>query len=167
LKISQFNEADPEFCVRTLDGIFEHSAWIAREAVKARPFATWDELFQTMEKIVRTASSPQQEALIQAHPRLGGAGKLTKPSGEEQRQAGLNRLEEKEAAQLAAWNAEYERRFNFPFIFAVRGRSRQEIFTALKARLGNDRQKECAQAIEEIIKIARFRFEDLLEDNKS
>lgn len=162
MKIETLNEMDLDSCVKELSGIFEHSPWIAREALTQRPFSSADKLFQVMEEVVRSSTPQQKEKLIEAHPRLGGSGKLTKHSSDEQRQAGLRSLGEKEAADMAALNAAYERRFDLPFIIAVRGRSKQEICSAMDNRLKNSRQEEMETAIEEILKIARFRFDDLL-----
>ncbi|WP_010631472.1 2-oxo-4-hydroxy-4-carboxy-5-ureidoimidazoline decarboxylase [Sporolactobacillus vineae] len=163
MNIETLNAADREWCVNQLGGIFEHSPWIIREAMNSRPFLSKDDLFQTIKAIVLSATAQQKEQLILAHPRLGGAGKLTGASDREQQQAGLRRMENAEAADLAALNAAYERRFAFPFIIAVRGRSRQEIDRAIRKRLNNSRQNEFDTAIREIVRIARFRFDDLME----
>lgn len=162
LHIEQLNTADYEWCVQQLGGIFEHSPWIVRTAMNHRPFHSADDLFQTMKTIVLTAAPQQKEQLILAHPRLGSKEKLTAQSEREQQQAGLSRMEKTEAADFAALNAAYERRFDFPFILAVHGRSRQEINRVLHERLKNSRPEEVKTAIDEIITIARFRFDDLM-----
>lgn len=161
MNIEILNEADTELFVEELDGIFEHSPWIAREVVEKRPFSSVDNLFQTLAKVVMSSTQKQKEALINAHPRLGGSGKLTERSGSEQQQAGLRNLKKKEAAALAKLNAEYEQLFDFPFIMAIRGRSKQEIYSAMEKRLKNSQQKEFEIALDEILKIARLRLDDL------
>lgn len=163
--IEQLNAADSEWCVQQLGGIFEHSPWIVRAAMNRRPFHTADDLFQAMKAIVLTASPQEKEQLILAHPRLGSKGKLTAQSEKEQQQAGFRQIEKTEAEDFDALNAAYERRFDFPFILAVRGRSRQEINRAIHERLKNSRADEMKTAIDEIIKIARFRFDDLINES--
>lgn len=164
--LDYLNHTDTETFAGRLGGIFEHSPWIAQEAAKKRPFSSVDELFEALVDIVKKASHEKREALIQVHPRLGAKEKLTTFSSSEQKQAGLRKLDNKEAVSLANLNAEYEHTFNFPFIMAVRGRSKQEIYAALKERLGNTRAQEFEKALEEIYKIARFRLDDLLNDEE-
>lgn len=162
MNIGKLNAADSEWCVKKLDGIFEHAPWIVRQAMNRRPFNSKDALFQAMKAIVLSATVKQKEQLILAHPRLGGTGKMTALSGREQQQAGFHHMEKNESAAFAALNMAYERRFGFPFIMAIRGRSRQEINRAIHKRMNNSRQDEFNTAIDEIIKIARFRFDDLM-----
>lgn len=167
LKLETLNRADTEKFVRRLDGIFEHSPWIAAETAGKRPFSSIDELFGKMASVVRSSTHEQLVALINAHPRLGSAGKLTKRSTGEQERAGLRNLEEGESAAFAELNADYERLFDFPFIMAVRGKTKSEIYAAMKLRMVNTGEKEFETAIEEILKIARFRLDDLIQgENK-
>ena len=76
------------------------------------------------------AAKPQaQRALLLAHPDLAGraaiAGDLTADSRREQAGAGLDRLTKEEFARFTAMNAEYRRRNGIPFIFAVRGATKE------------------------------------------
>ncbi|MBV6272739.1 2-oxo-4-hydroxy-4-carboxy-5-ureidoimidazoline decarboxylase [Alcaligenaceae bacterium CGII-47] len=146
-----------------LDGIFEHSAWIPERAWAARPFANIDMLHRAMTQVMRQADPAEQLALIKAHPELAGreaaAGTLTDASSSEQRGAGLDQCTPQELARLRNLNAAYYRRFGFPFVIAVKGRSRHQIMDIIDERLRHDHDTEFATCLDQIIQIARFRLE--------
>jgi len=150
-----------------LAGIFEHSPWVAKGAWKARPFASVDALHQALIEVLANASEEQKLALICAHPELAGAearaGSLTAESTNEQSSAGLDRCTPDELDELRARNRAYRERFGFPFVMAVKGRSKAEILTALATRYESARQVEFDRCLEEIAKIARLRLAALLE----
>jgi 2-oxo-4-hydroxy-4-carboxy-5-ureidoimidazoline decarboxylase len=149
--------------VGVLGGVFEHTPWITERAYAARPFADVDALHRAMLAALAAAPREAKLALICAHPELAGkeaaAGTMTADSVGEQASAGLDRCSPDELARLRAGNAAYREKFGFPFVIAVRGRSRQEILAALAERTGNTREAEFARCLEEIGKIARLRLE--------
>ena len=146
-----------------LAGIFEHSAWIARAAWSARPFASVAALHATMVSVVTNSGAERQLALLRAHPELARPGPLTAASTAEQGGMGLDRLAADEAAAFDRLNTEYRTRFGFPFIIAVRGqRDRAAILAALSARMRHDPEQERVAALAEVAKIARFRLDDLI-----
>ena len=104
-------------------------------------------------------------ALIRAHPDLAGrlaiAGELTAASTSEQASAGLDHCTPEELARFQDLNQAYKARFDFPFIMAVKNRSRQEILAAFEARLANSPEQEFDTALAEIHKIALLRLLDL------
>ena len=51
-------------------------------------------------------------------------------------------------------------RFGFPFIFAVRGATKDQILDAFAERVGNSREAEFETALAQITRIFRFRLED-------
>lgn len=152
-------------------GIFEHSPWVAEDAFDQRGAAacrTASSLHAVMVAAMRAASRDQQLALINAHPDLAGrlamAGRLTPESTKEQQSAGLAFLTDEEKARFTELNDAYKARFGFPFIMAVKGRSKVEILEAFVRRLQHDAGQEFATALDEIEKIALFRLRDLLPD---
>jgi 2-oxo-4-hydroxy-4-carboxy-5-ureidoimidazoline decarboxylase len=164
--LSSLSVASREEFVRALGGIFEHTPWIAERTWPARPFASVDELHRAMLGVLATASREAKLALICAHPELAGkeatAGTMTADSVGEQASAGLDRCTSDELARLRAHNQSYRDKFGFPFVMAVKGKSRQEILAALASRIGNTREAEFARCIEEIGKIARLRLDAML-----
>jgi 2-oxo-4-hydroxy-4-carboxy-5-ureidoimidazoline decarboxylase len=152
--------------VATLGGIFEHTPWIAERAYERRPFPSIDALHAAMVAVLAASPREAKLALICAHPELAGkeaaAGTMTADSVGEQASAGLDRCSLDELARLRAGNAAYREKFGFPFVMAVKGRSRHEILAALAERTGNTRDAEFARCIDEIGKIARLRLDALL-----
>ena len=152
--------------IATLGGIFEHSPWVADIAWESRPFISIDALHAAMVEAVSSASIEAQLALICAHPELAGkeavAGVLTQESKTEQASAGLDSCKAEELAQLRTLNKTYRERFGFPFVMAVKQRSKDEIFSAFASRVANAREQEFATCLAEIGKIGRLRLEALL-----
>jgi 2-oxo-4-hydroxy-4-carboxy-5-ureidoimidazoline decarboxylase len=148
---------------RELGAIFEHSPWIPERAWAARPFADVAALHQAMVRVVGQADPAEQLALITAHPELAGkeaaAGTLTDASTSEQRGAGLDQCSAEELQRLRRLNAAYRERFGFPFVIAVKGRSRYQIMDAIEERLHNDRDAEFDTCLDQIAQIARFRLD--------
>ena len=166
LTLASLSTASRNEFVRVLGGVFEHTPWIAERAYAARPFATVDDLHRAMVAALASAPREAKLALICAHPELAGkeavAGTMTADSVGEQASAGLDRCTPDELARLRAGNDAYRDKFGFPFVMAVKGKSRHEILTALVSRVGGTRDAEFARCIEEIGKIARLRLDALL-----
>lgn len=147
--------------------IFEHSPWVATAAHDARPFATVAALHAAMVAAVHAAPPAARLALLRAHPELARPGPLTDASAAEQRSRGLDTLDAEAAARFAALNDAYRARFGFPFIIAVRGqRDREAIMAALQTRLGHAPAEEAAAALAEVAKIARFRLDDMVAEDR-
>ena len=149
--------------------VFEHSPWIAAAAFDRGLPADADRaegLHRALSAVLREASAEQQRALIDAHPDLAGrlarAGRLTASSTKEQASAGLDQLTDAERARFTALNEAYQARFGFPFIMAVKGRSKDEILAAFERRLAHDRATELETALEQIERIALLRLTELL-----
>ncbi len=163
LSLAVLNDLDRIRFGEALGRIFEHSPWIPIAAYVARPFHSVGELHAAMVNVVAQSGPEKQLALLQAHPMLAKRVELTEASKTEQGGMGLDRLETAEAEMFDTLNGEYQARFGFPFIIAVRGqRDRAAILAALKARLGNSPDMERAVALAEVGKITRFRLDDLV-----
>lgn len=148
--------------VRALDGIFEHSPWIAERTWLKRPFADAEALMDSLAQTLMEASPEEQLALIKAHPELAGraaiAGELTVESAGEQASARLDACSAEEFARLHALNAAYRERFGFPFILAVRGLDRRTIIERFAQRVSCDPAEEFAEALRQIVRIASLRL---------
>ena len=94
--------------------------------------------------------------------RLALAKQLTADSTNEQGSAGLDRLTPDELATFNDLNSRYVSRFGFPFIFAVKGKSKADILAIFKARIDNDRDTEFKTALDQIERIALLRLKDRL-----
>ena len=169
LTLDQFNRATPEAAAQMLDGLYEHTPWIAQQALGLRPFRSLAQLKHAMVQAQAQAPREAQLALVRAHPELAGkamvAQALTAESTGEQSRAGLTQCTPEEYARLQQLNAEYNARFGFPFILAVRGPrgtglSRGEIIDTFARRLHNPADFELAEALRNIHRIAEIRLDD-------
>ena len=93
---------------------------------------------------------------------FGLAKSLTADSTGEQASAGLDRLTPEELRSFSELNDSYRARFGFPFIMAVKGKSKAEILAAFRARLANNADAETTTALAEIDRIAAIRLKDIL-----
>jgi OHCU decarboxylase len=171
--LARMNAASEDEFVALLDGIYEHSPWIARRAAATRaatPITTLAALKYRLQQVVSQASVDEQLGLIRAHPELAGkaalAGQLTRESTGEQAKAGLNACSAEEYARLHQLNRDYNAKFGFPFILAVKGPeglglTRQQIITTFARRLENRIAAEMAEALRQIGRIAELRLNDL------
>ncbi|QYY26662.1 MULTISPECIES: 2-oxo-4-hydroxy-4-carboxy-5-ureidoimidazoline decarboxylase [unclassified Diaphorobacter] len=167
--LEQLNAASPAEALQMLDGLYEHSPWIAEAALQQRPFRSLAQLKYAMVQVLNGAGVERQLELIRAHPELAGkamvAQALTAESTNEQSQAGLTHCTPEEFARIQQLNADYNARFGFPFILAVRGPrgtglSRQEIIATFARRLSNHPDFERAEALRNIHRIAEIRLND-------
>ena len=155
--------------IERFGGVFEHAPWIAAAAYDEGVGPDEDTaggLHRRMVAVMRSAPRDRQLQLIRNHPDLAGrlalAGGLTPESSGEQRSAGLDHCSPQELARFQALNETYTRRFGFPFIMAVKGRSRAEILAAFERRVDETPEREFETALCEVEKIARLRLADLL-----
>ncbi|MFT4268919.1 MAG: 2-oxo-4-hydroxy-4-carboxy-5-ureidoimidazoline decarboxylase [Xenophilus sp.] len=169
LTIDQLNHAAPAEALALLDGVYEHSPWVAERALAARPFRTLAHLKYAMAQAVSGAPAGQQLALIRAHPELAGKAMetqtLTAESTNEQGKAGLTNCTPGELAHIRALNQAYGGKFCFPFVLAVRGPrgnglAKQEIIATFERRLHHHPDFERAEALRNIHRIAEIRLDD-------
>jgi OHCU decarboxylase len=155
--------------VERFGGVYEHSSWVA-EVAYDEGFTSEADTAGGLAKALATAATKgteeQKKALIFAHPDLAGrlalAKTLTAESTGEQASAGLDRLTPDELAKFTALNEAYRARFGFPFIMAVKGKSKADILASFQQRLDNDPDAETATALTEIDRIAALRLKDIL-----
>ena len=169
--LEQLNAAETSAFIAALHGIYEHSPWIPERAALQRPFRNLTAFKLALHKVVTDASRAEQLGLIRAHPELAGraaiAGELTAESTGEQAKAGLNLCSPEEFARLQQLNADYNAKFGFPFILAVKGPTgagltRQQIIATFARRLRNQPEDEVREALRQIGRIAEMRINDLL-----
>jgi len=113
--------------------------------------------------MVERAPVAAKLTLIRAHPDLGSRAKMAEASVIEQKGAGLDSLSPDEYEQIQNLNQRYTAKFGFPFIFAVKGKTRLEVLAAMHRRMDNSRADELEEALGQIYQIARLRLSDSLE----
>ena len=169
LTLDQLNTAPMAAVLQQLDGLYEHSPWIAAQALQQRPFASLAHFKYALAKTVTDAGLDAQLALVRAHPELAGRAavrqSLTAESNAEQSQAGLTQCSPEEFEQLQRLNRAYKDRFGFPFMLAVRGPrgtglTRQTIIATLERRLYHHVSVELPEALRNVHRVAELRLND-------
>jgi 2-oxo-4-hydroxy-4-carboxy-5-ureidoimidazoline decarboxylase len=160
LSIAQLNSMDRATFVARLSGVYERSPWVAEQAWQARPFADRNALERAMQEAVRAAGQARQLELLRLHPPLGTRLELSDCSRAEQAGAGLLEATAAERAELEGLNRDYERRFGFPFIYAVRNASLRSILESCRVRIGADAMSEFDESLRQVFRIAAFRLAD-------
>ena len=147
--------------VRCFGDVAEHSPWVAEHAERQRPFQNLGALVAAFETVVLAAPIACRLELLRAHPDLAGKARLmADESRREQSGAGLDTLKPEEFARFSELNHRYRAKFSFPFIFAVKGATKQQILAAFDERIGNSPERELENAIVHVCRILRFRLED-------
>ena len=169
--LQDLNSCPAAAFVDALRGIYEHSPWIPERAAAQRPFPSVAALKFALQSVVSKARVEEQLGLIRAHPELAGkaaiAGQLTEESSHEQAKSGLNLCSAAEYGALHLLNADYNLKFGFPFVLAVKGPdghglTREGIIATFSRRLKNQRADELAECLRQIHRIAELRLNDLL-----
>ena len=169
LSLDQLNTASATDAALMLDGLYEHSPWIAEAALAARPFRSLSHLKHVMVKVLQDASVDAQVTLIRAHPELAGkamvSNTLTAESTNEQSKAGLTQCTPAEFAHIQKLNADYNAKFGFPFVLAVRGPrgtglNKQQIIETFERRFANPVDYERDECIRNIHRIVEIRLND-------
>lgn len=162
LSIAELNSMDRATFVGRFGGVYEASPWVAERAWAERPFADRGALERAMREAVIEASQTQRLELLRMHPSLGSRLKLSGYSRAEQAGAGLLEATATERAELDRLNRDYEKKFGFPFIFAVRNASLRSIRDNCRTRMDADSSEEFDESLRQVFRIAGFRLADLL-----
>ncbi|MDI9332876.1 MAG: 2-oxo-4-hydroxy-4-carboxy-5-ureidoimidazoline decarboxylase [Cytophagales bacterium] len=154
-----------------LNGLYEHSPWVVDRTLSQYPqgFASLAALKAALAYTVQTATRDEQLALIRAHPELAGKAMvdktLTSESTNEQGKAGLTHCTADEFAKIQKLNSDYNTKFGWPFILAVRGPrgtglTKAQIMQAFERRLAYPADYEMAECLRQINRIAEIRLDD-------
>ena len=169
ITLNQLNSASREEAAQMLDGLYEHSPWIAEQALNERPFKSLAHLKHAMCEVLQHAGRDAQLGLIRAHPELAGKAMvsqtLTAESTNEQTKAGLTDCTPEEFARIQQLNADYNAKFGWPFILAVRGPrgvglNKAQIIEAFARRLHGHPDFELAECLRNIHRIVEIRLND-------
>ena len=169
LTLEQLNTATSPEAIQLLDGLYEHSPWIAERTLKHRPFASWAHLKYSMTQVLQDAGREAQIGLIRAHPELAGKAmvrnELTAESTHEQSKAGLTECTPDEFEKIQTLNAAYKQKFGWPFILAVlgprgAGLNKHQIIAAFERRLNGHPDFELQECLRNIHRIVEIRLND-------
>ena len=155
--INKINKLSQSEFIKVFANIFENSAWIAEELYEQKPFESFEKMSLKMLNIFETADKEKQLIILNAHPDLANKTKissLTINSKKEQAGVGLDHCTEKEFEEFGKLNETYKKKFGFPFIYAVKNKSKEEILSNFRQRVSYDISVEFNEAIKQVKNIA-------------
>ena len=143
--------------------IFEKSEWIANETFELKPFKNSKDLVNKMINIYDSCSVDKILKILNLHPKLAIEKKLSSFSSKEQTGAKLNKCSKEELLEFNKLNFDYEKKFKFPFIIAVKGKNKDQILENFRIRIKNNYEEEFQESKKQVTKIALFRLNEILE----
>jgi len=165
--INKINKLQQSEFIKVFANIFENAGWIAEELYKQKPFKDFDELSSKMMNIFEISPKEKKLKILNDHPNLGDKAKislLTPDSLKEQKSAGLDQCTKEEFSEFKKLNDDYKK-FGFPFILAVKGKSKIEILSNFRKRINSEPHVEFEEAIQQVKKIANLRLKSLNSKN--
>tara|TARA_B100000029_G_scaffold469646_1_gene507685 strand:+ start:1412 stop:1903 length:492 start_codon:yes stop_codon:yes gene_type:complete len=159
--INKINKLSKSEFIKVFANVFENSLWIAQKLYKLKPFNSQKDLLTKILGIFENATKKQQLKILKAHPDLANKTKvksLTADSKKEQNSAGLDQCSKKEFDEFKKLNIKYKKKFGFPFIFAVKNKSKIQILRNFRKRISYDIDIEFNEAKKQVKKIASLRL---------
>ena len=157
----ELNNLNRDKFVSLFGVIFEKTQWIAEKLFDHKPFKSKEDLINKMFQIYESTQKNEVLVILKSHPKLAVEKNLTKYSSEEQSHANLKNCTDEEYNEFKRLNNEYEEKFGFPFIIAVKGKNKIEILNNFRQRINNDIELEFSEAKSQVRKIAHFRLDEL------
>ena len=169
MNINEVNNLEQYIFFEIFDNIFEHSDFITKIVEKKRPFKSKEEVIDYFIQTFDSLNKDIKINIIKSHPDLGDKLKikkgLTNFSQDEQAKAGLAECTDDEFNEFHKLNNSFKIKFNIPFIFAIRDKTKTEIFEEFKSRLKSDNiQQELDKSLNQVKKIASLRINEIISD---
>ena len=161
--INKINKLPKSEFIKVFANIFENTRWIAEELYNQKPFNDFEELSSKILNIFETTTKEKKLKILKDHPDLANKAKislLTPDSLKEQTNAGLDQCTEEEFNEFKKLNDNYKK-FGFPFILAVKGKTKIEILNNFRKRVSSDLEIEFAEAVKQVKQIANLRLKEL------
>ena len=161
LDIKKINSLDKSEFLSIFGNVFEKSKWISEKVFEKKPFESLESFFSKIIEIYENSDNQTILEILNLHPELAVEKKLTANSEAEQSKANLKECTPEEFSEFKKLNIEYKKKFNFPFIIAVKGKNKNEILSYFKKRINNSIDEEFFEAKKQVKKIAIFRLEEI------
>ena len=161
--INKINKLSRSEFIKVFANIFENAGCIAKELHDKKPFNNFEELSAKIINIFETATKEKQLKILNDHPDLANKARISSLSPDslkEQNSAGLENCTEKEFNEFKKLNDSYKK-FGFPFILAIKGKTKKEILNNFKKRILSDQETEFHEAIKQVKQIASLRLKEL------
>ena len=164
--INNINKLSEIQFIKIFANIFENSQFIAEALYKKKgdSFNDFEDLTKKMLNIFENTTKEQKLKILNAHPDLADKAKfasLTSDSKNEQNSAGLDQCTEDEFNEFKKLNDLYKKKYNFPFILAVKGKNKNEILDNFKKRISSSPEIEFDEATKQVKQIANLRLKEL------
>ena len=160
--IDNINDLNKSDFLSIFGNVFEKTESVALETFEFKPFKDFNDIISKMLNIYEAYGKDKILEILNSHPELAVAKKLTSESKSEQASAKLNECSNDEYEEFKKLNLEYNKKFNFPFIIAVKGKNRIEILESFRKRINNTIETEFEEAKEQVKKIALLRIKDII-----
>ncbi len=160
--IDKINKLSKSDFISIFGNVFEKTEWIAQKSYDLKPYKNFEELFSKMMEVFENIEKEKHLEILNSHPALAVAKKLTEDSKNEQKNASLNQCTEKEFLEFKKLNEEYKKKFGFPFIIAVKGKNKEEILNSFRQRIANNINSEFEEAKKQVKKIASLRLGEII-----
>ena len=159
--IDNINDLNKSDFLSLFGNVFEKTESVALEVFESKPFKNFEDIMLKMLNIYEGYRKDKILEILNAHPELAVAKRMTSESISEQASAKLNECSNDEYEEFKKLNIEYKRKFNFPFIIAVKGKDKYEILKNFRQRILNDVESEFLEAKKQVKKIATFRLNEI------
>ncbi len=159
--IDNINDLNKSDFLSVFGNVFEKTESVALEAFNSKPFKNFEDVVFKMLNIYENYEKKKILEILNAHPELAVSKKMTTESILEQASAKLNECSYEEYEEFIRLNSEYKKKFNFPFIIAVKGKNKNEILNNFRQRIQSDLESEFLEAKKQVKKIATFRLKEI------
>ena len=162
IDIKKINSLDKSEFLSIFGNVFEKSKWISEKVFDKKPFKNLESFVSEIIGIYENSDDKTILEILNLHPELAVEKKLTVNSDAEQSRANLKECTPEEFNEFKKLNIEYKKKFNFPFIIAVKGKNKNEILNYFRERIKNSLDEEFLEAKKQVKKIATFRLEEII-----
>ena len=162
IDIKKINSLDKSEFLSIFGNVFEKSKWISEKVFDKKPFKNLESFISEIIGIYENSDNKTVLEILNLHPELAVEKKLTTDSEVEQSKANLKQCTPEEFDEFKKLNIEYKKKFNFPFIIAVKGKNKNEILNYFRERINNSLDEEFLEAKKQVRKIANFRLEEII-----
>ena len=162
IDIKKINNLDKSEFLSIFGNVFEKSKWISEKVFDKKPFKNLESFASEIIGIYENSDNETILEILNLHPELAVEKKLTADSEVEQSKANLKQCTPEEFDEFKKLNIEYKKKFNFPFIIAVKGKNKNEILNYFRDRINNTLGEEFLEAKKQVKKIATFRLEEII-----
>jgi len=154
--VENINKLKNEEFINIFKNIFEHSDFITHEVEGLRPFQNKLDVIDSFIKVFDNLTMDVKIKIAEG---------LTEFSKQEQSGAGLANCNDEEYRKFHKLNDEFKAKFDIPFIFAIRGKSKSDIFKEFETRLKSDNiEQELDKSINQVKKIATLRLNEIIHE---